>query len=198
MTRHAALEPHVPPTQELPAVPRHAAPGVHVPPPDSTDGPSAAALVAALVGLVVPLVSVLAILLGSLGASRAARRGTRGRGLARAAVTLGVLELAVTFVVALGAWWVWEAYGDDLRGGLHGVAQVSEQYAALSAQVDRLADGDVGAALDLARELGPDGLVQLAGDAGELQGLADTCRSGDTSACTALLDALPAGLAAGG
>jgi hypothetical protein len=155
-----------------------------------------AALVSGVVGLVVPLVSVLAIVLGGIGAERTRRRGTRGRAVALGGVTLGVFELVVTAVVALGAWWVWDAYGDDLRAGLDGVAAVSHEYAPLADDVDRFAGGDLGAAVDLARGLGPDGLAQLAGSAGDLRRLADDCRSGDQSACTALLDALPPGLAA--
>ncbi|QAY69003.1 DUF4190 domain-containing protein [Xylanimonas protaetiae] len=195
MPRHTTIE-QVPLTQELPAVPRHAAPGVHVPTPERTDGPSVASFVTALVGLVVPLLSVVAILLGGIGVGRARRRGTRGRGLAKAGITLGVLEVAATLVVAVVLSWAWSQYGDDLRDGLHDVSRVSAQYAGLSEQVDRLADGDLGAAWDLVRDLGPSGVAQLASDAGELRDLATTCQDGDTAACTTLLDRLPEGLAA--
>ncbi|ACZ31700.1 hypothetical protein Xcel_2686 [Xylanimonas cellulosilytica DSM 15894] len=194
MSHSAVLEPSQPPTRELPAVPRHAAAGTHTPAPDRTDGPSVASFVTALVGLVVPLLCLVAILLGAIGVGRASRRGTRGRGLAKAGITLGVLQLGLTVVVGIVLYLAWDAYGDDLRGGLHGVARVSEQYAGLSATVDRFADGDLGAAWDLARDLGPSGLATLASDAGELRDLASSCRDGDPSACTALLDRLPEGI----
>jgi hypothetical protein len=187
----AALEPSAPRARALRAVPHHAAAGVHLPLPDTTDGPSRASFVTALIGILVPLLGVLSILLGAVGLARTTRRGTRGRGLARAGITLGVLQLITVAVVSVALYWAWDAYGADLRDGLHGVAGVSEQYAGLSATVDRFADGDVGAAWDLARDLGPSGIARLAADADELRGLARSCQDGDRAACTTLLDRLP-------
>ncbi len=185
----AALEP--PPLRELPALPRHGAAGVYLPAPDVTDGPCRASLVTALFGVLVPVLGALSILLGVVGLARTSRRGTRGRGLARAGITLGALQLVVVAVVGLALYWAWDAYGDDLQDGLDGLAQVSGQYAPVSAAVDRLADGDLGAAWDLARDLGPSGLVGLATDAEELRDLAQSCQGGDRTACTSLLDRLP-------
>lgn len=197
MSHAAALEPSVPPTRELPAVPRHGAAGAHLPTPDRTDGPSVAAFVAGLLGLVVPLLCVLAIVLGSLGVGRAAHRGTRGRGLAKAGLVLGVLEVAFTVVVGAGVWFVWRTYGDDLRDGLAQVSAVSAHAdVALLADAERLADGDLGAAWALARDLGPSGIVELASNAGELRDLAGLCQGGDTAACGTLLDRLPDGFSA--
>lgn len=193
MSHDIAAEP-LPTTQTLPTVPRHAAAGAHVPTPDETDRPSRWAFGLGLVGLVVPLVSVLAILLGSLGMGRAARRGTRGRGLAKAGVTLGVIELAFTMVAGAGVWYVWHTYGDDLREGLQDVAQVSREYTDLSVNVDRFAAGDLGAGWDVVRDLGPSGIVELASEAGTLRDLATACRGDEPEACSQLLDALPDGL----
>ncbi len=197
MSHDIAADP-LPTTLSIPTVPRHAAAGAHVPPPDHTDRPSRWSFVLGLLGLVVPLVSVLAILLGSLGMGRTAQRGTRGRGLAKAGVTLGVIELVVTFVVGAGAWYVWQTYGDDLRDGLRSVASTAPEYADLSANVDRFAAGELGAAWNIARDLGPSGIAALASDAGALREMVGACRDGAPEACTELLDRLPEGLRTAG
>jgi hypothetical protein len=188
----------VPPTLALPVTgPQHAAAGPHHETPDRIDGPSVAALVAGLLGLVVPLVSVLAIVLGGIGAERTARRGTRGRAAARTGMTLGVVEVLVTAVVVGGAWWAWSTFGDDLREGLDRASAASKQYAALADEVDRLADGDLGALRDLASGLSLGDVRDLIGTAAnvdELSSLAGDCQAGDPAACRQLLEAVPSGL----
>ncbi|MCL1872201.1 MAG: DUF4190 domain-containing protein [Promicromonosporaceae bacterium] len=196
MSQPTALEPQ-PHTREMAAVRRHAAAGQHHPAPDQTDGPSVASLWVGILGLVVPLLSVVAILLGSLGLGRAERRATRGRGFAKAGITLGVIELVFTLVVGLAVYLVWDAYGAQLQQGLHGVAQVSKEYQGLSDQVDALAGGDLGAGFDLAKQLGPSGFVQLAGDASHLKALAGRCQDGTKAACQQLVHSLPPQLATG-
>ncbi|PZR54260.1 hypothetical protein DNL40_04935 [Xylanimonas oleitrophica] len=173
-------------------VPPH--PASHQRRASGTDGPSVAALLAGLVGLVVPLVGVLAIVLGGIGAERTRRRGTRGRGMARAGMTLGVLEVIVTTLVVLAGWWLWNSYGDQVRRGLDDASQFSSRAGELSQQLDRASGGDLGAIRDLVTGFSFQELRDLAGaaaDAGTLRTLAGECQSGDPAACGQLWERMP-------
>lgn len=143
-------------------------------------------LVAGLAGIVVPLVGILAIILGGIGLDRTRRRGTGGRGLATTGMTLGSVQVVLTTALVIGAWALWNQYGDDVERGLEQANQLAEaDFSVPELLLGGLTDGvSLGDLQELAGTVG---------DVDELRGLAELCGSGDAAACQDVLDRVPDG-----